>query len=398
MSATEQMTRPVGSGSGHASLMYFGYFMALGALLPFIYLYYERLGLSGVQIGTLAAIPLVVSSLTALLWGAAADALARHRLVLGVALLGSPAVVLMISRVEDYGALALLVAAHAVFISPIVPLLDSAALEAAERARRDYGALRVWGTIGWSISTWLVGALIQNRGARLMFYVYAGVMAVTFVASLFGRPRLHVMRAPLGRGLRSLLFRPDVAIFLLAIFLLSTTTGAVSAFFSIYLDGLGAGEGMIGLAWMVSSVSEIPVMIGAARLKRRVGTGGLLVTGFIVYALRWLLFSIIDDPAWALLPQVLHGLSFGTFLVGGVTYMSERAPEGLGTTAQAVFTTVCYGLASIVGSLGGGFLYDRIGMAGLFRVLFGVAIVSAGVLWAALRLPKPSRRTMLPEP
>ena len=376
-----------GRGTGHSRLMYFGYFMALGAYLPFINLYYVRLGLSGIEIGTLAAIPLVVSSATALIWGAAADALSRHRLVLGLGLLGSPAAVLLISRAGGYAQLAPLVAAYAVFNSAIVPLLDSAALEAAEASGREYGSLRVWGTIGWSISTWIVGTLIQDHGTRLMFYAFAGVMGLTFAASLFGPRRIRRLGSPLGHGLKQLLLRADLLLFLAAVFLLSTTTGAVTAFFSIYLDGLGAGEGMIGLAWMVSSLSEIPVMLGAAWLRRRMGTRGLLLMGFAVYALRWGLFSIIADPAWALLPQLLHGLSFGAFLVGGVTYVSERAPEGLGTTAQAVFTTVSYGLAAIVGTLGGGFLYDRVGMAGLFRVLFVVAALSLGLLWVALRRP-----------
>jgi PPP family 3-phenylpropionic acid transporter len=385
MDATKRSMAAQARGLGHARLMYFGYFLALGAYMPFITLYFERLGLSGLEIGTLAAIPLAVSSATALAWGAAADALRRHRLVLGIALLGCPAAVLLIARTGGYADLALLVAAYAVFNSPIVPLLDSAALEVAEASGREYGSLRVWGTIGWTISTWLVGALIQDHGTRAMFYVFAGVMALTFVASLAGPARIRLLRSSLGHGLRRLLLRADVACFLLAIFLLSTTTAAVTAFFSIYLDGLGASEGMIGLAWMVSSLSEIPVMLGAAWLRRRVGTRGLLVMGFTVYALRWLLFSVITDPTWALLPQLLHGFSFGAFWVGGVTYMSERAPEGLGTTAQAVFSTVCYGLAAIVGSLGGGYLYDRIGMAGLFRTLFVVAAAGLVVLWGALR-------------
>jgi predicted MFS family arabinose efflux permease len=57
---------------------------------------------------------------------------------------------------------------------------------------------------------------------------------------------------------------------------------------------------------------------------------------------------------------------------------------------------VSYGLAAIVGSLGGGLLYDRIGMAGLFRVLLVTALVSVVVLWAALRIRRPGHG--LPEP
>jgi PPP family 3-phenylpropionic acid transporter len=389
MRPNRRATTAAGSGVAHAGLMYFGYFAALGAYLPFINLYYQRLGLSGIEIGTLAAIPLLVSSATALVWGTAADALSRHRLVLGIALLGSPAAVLLISGASRYAELAPLVALYALFNSAIVPLLDSAALEAAQESGRDYGGLRVWGTIGWSISTWAVGALIQDHGTRLMFTTFAAVMGLTWAASLFGRGRRPRPALSIGHGLRRLLLRADVAVFLGAVFLLSTTTGAVTAFFSIYLDELGAGEGMIGLAWMLSSLSEIPVMLGAAKLQRRVGTSGLLLTGFAMYALRWGLFSIIRDPVLALLPQLLHGLSFACFLVGGVTFISERAPEGLGTTAQSVFSTVSYGLAAIVGTLGGGLLYDRIGMAGLFRVLLVTALASVVVLWAALRIRQP---------
>jgi hypothetical protein len=33
------------------------------------------------------------------------------------------------------------------------------------------------GTVGWSISTWLIGRLIQNQGIQFMFYSYASIMA-----------------------------------------------------------------------------------------------------------------------------------------------------------------------------------------------------------------------------
>jgi PPP family 3-phenylpropionic acid transporter len=170
--------------------MYFGYFMALGAYLPFINLYYERLGLSGIEIGTLAAIPLVVSRRPP---SSGVRPPMRLTAPAGaqVGAPGSPAAVLLISRAGGYAQLAPLVAAYAVFNSAIVPLLDSAALEAAEASGREYGSLRVWGTIGWSISTWIVGTLIQDHGTRLMFYAFAGVMGLTFAASLFGPRRIR---------------------------------------------------------------------------------------------------------------------------------------------------------------------------------------------------------------
>jgi thiamine transporter ThiT len=45
--------------------------------------------------------------------------------------------------------------------------------------------------------------------------------------------------------------------------------------------------------------------------------------------------------------QLLHGLSFAAFLVSGVTFVSEQTPQGLSATAQAIYSTVAFGLASI---------------------------------------------------
>jgi PPP family 3-phenylpropionic acid transporter len=93
------------------------------------------------------------------------------------------------------------------------------------------------------------------------------------------------------------------------------------------------------------------------------------------------LLSFIQAPVWALGVQVLRGISYAAFIVGGVTYINERTPEGLSTTAQAIFNTVVFGLGAIVGALLGGYLFDTVGMVTLFRVLTLLALVGLLVFW-----------------
>ncbi|HLE51892.1 MAG TPA: MFS transporter [Anaerolineales bacterium] len=370
----------------YAWAMYFCYYLALGAFLPYINLYYERIGLSGVQIGTLAALPLLVGSVTSLFWGAISDAFHLHGRILSLALLLAPLAVLMLSQASNYYSLVPYVFAYAFMSSPIIPLLDSTALEVARTQRSTYGGLRAWGSIGWSISTLSVGALIQEFNLRIFFYCYAILMGLTFLLSLFQPARITVMRSPLGQGLRRLM-RPEILIFLLSIFLLSVTMSAVNSFFSIYIYGLGAGEGKIGLAWALAAVGEVPVMIFSGKIMRRIGAGGLLKVAFFTFALRWLLFSFIDSPTWVLIVQPLHGLAFAAFLVGGVTYMNARTPEGLSTTAQAIFNAATFGIGSIIGALLGGYLYDTVGMVNLFRILTLVAVAGLAIFWLGSRAP-----------
>ena len=358
----------------NAQALYGFYYMALGAFLPFINLYYERLGLSGVQIGTLAALPVLIGAMIPFLWGAIADAFHLHHVMLQAAFLLAALVVYLLSQADHFVALIPWVLAYAIVTSPIIPLLDSNALEVAKEHHRSYGGLRVWGSIGWAVSTWLVGLMIESRGVRWFFYCYIFLITVTFLFSLFQPAQKLVQRSSLAQGLREL-FRIEFIIFLISIFLLTTASGGVNSFFSLYLDQIGATEGEIGFSWAVAAMSELPVMIFSAAILRRIGAEGLLVMAFLVFIVRWLLYSVIDVPMWALLVQLLHGLSFGAFLVGGVTFVSERTPQGLSATAQAIYSTVAFGLASIAGSMIGGYLYDTVGILVLFRIfsLLGLA-------------------------
>jgi oligosaccharide:H+ symporter len=358
----------------NAQALYCFYYMALGSYMPFINLYYERLGLSGVQIGTLAALPVLITATITFVWAAIADTFRLHRVILQMAFLLAAVAVYGLSQAKYFVALIPWVFAYAIATSPINPLLDSNALEVAKERQYSYGALRVWGSVGWAVSTWLVGLLIEARGTRWFFYSYIALITSAFLFSLFQPARKLVQHSSLFHGLREL-FRAEFILFLVSVFLLTTASGGVNSFFSLYLNRIGATEGQIGFSWALAAVSELPVMVFSAVMLRRIGAEGLLVMASLVFIVRWLLYSVIDVPLWALLVQLLHGLSFAAFLVGGVSFVSERTPPGLSATAQAIYSTATFGLASISGSLIGGYLYDNVGMQNFFRIfsLLGLA-------------------------
>ena len=366
-------------------LLYFFYYMALGSYFPFITLYYERIGLSGVQIGTLAALPLIVTSSTSLLWGVLADTLRLHRRILSLSLLLSAICAYLISKTSEYELLIPIILIYALFTTPIMPLLDTAALDTLETNKGTFGGMRVWGTIGWMISSWLVGEIIDTHGLPCFFYGYIVIIGITFLVSLFQPTRGQILRSPLRQGLRQLLSRRTLFLFLLSTFLLAVTTGSFAYFFSLYMDGLGADEGTIGFAWSLSASTEIPVMVLSGALMNRIGVNGLLSFAFITYAIRWLLFSFIQSPTWALPVQLLQGLSYATFLVASITYINNHTPKGLRTTGQSLLTTTYLGLGPIVGALVGGYFYDTVGMIVLFRIITVLTIVGFGIFILSTR-------------
>ncbi len=372
-------------------LLYLGYYVALGSYLPFINLYYERIGLTGVQIGSLSAISLLVSSSTSIVWSSIADSHRLHRLILRTSLLLSPVPILLLSRASAFAGLLFLVIVYALFSSPISPLLDSAALDIVGRSNATCGGFRVWGTLGWVISTALVGVLIRLSGIQWLFLGYALFALMTFVFSLLQPRRARSSGGPVSSEFRHSFGQRPFLLSLFAMLLLAMTIGAANSFFSLYLDRLGASEGTIGIAWAVAAISEVPLILYSAGVMKRTGPEGLLNIAFVAYALRWAIYSSISSPAWILPVQLLQGVSFAAFQVGGVSFVNDRTPGSISTIGQAIFSTISYGLGSIAGSMVGGIMYDTVGMIAMFRIL---SVLAMGA-FVVFRMASPRAKCVL---
>jgi PPP family 3-phenylpropionic acid transporter len=220
-------------------------------------------------------------------------------------------------------------------------------------------------------------------------------MAATFLCSLFQPARTHLLQAPVRRSLRALLSQRGFLLFLISVFCAALTLGTVYPFLSLYLNGIGASAGTIGLAWTLAAITEVPIMLGAGVLVRRLSSRGLLKVAFVVLAVRWFALSFIQNPFWALATQLLHGLSFRAYWIAAVNMVNDWAPEGLETTAMAILTIVASGLAAIFGSLLGGFFYDHLGMSLLFRVLSLVAVIGLGII-LTIKVPPPKAASRWP--
>ena len=148
---------------------YFCFYAAGAALMPFLVLYYEILGLSGRQIGFLAGISPLVSLVGAPLWGGLADITRRHKLVWTIAIAGAITMALVLSQVTVFLLLIPVVIIYALFAAPIIPLADNAVMALLGDRKNQYGRQRIWGAVGWGVAAPFIGQLIESRGLQWAF-------------------------------------------------------------------------------------------------------------------------------------------------------------------------------------------------------------------------------------
>jgi PPP family 3-phenylpropionic acid transporter len=163
--------------------------------------------------------------------------------------------------------------------------------------------------------------------------------------------------------------------FLVASLIVWSANAMINAFFSIYLVSLNAPTVLVGSAWAVGALVEVPIMLAFPLIARRVALNRLLALGAVAFLARIVVLSLTSDPYVAAATFVLHGLGYALLLVGGVTYVAGLAPRGRAATAQGVFAGVAAGLAMALGPAVAGLVANATNLHTMFVVAAGVMAV-----------------------
>ncbi len=364
---------------------YFFQYAGIGAYSPYLTLYYRNLGLSGPDIGILAAIQPLATAVLAPLWGLVADRWGVHRMVLRIGVIGAAAVALLLLGATSFWQFLPLIALLAFFVSPSSPLLDSYGVTISERRGIGFGAIRIWGSIGYIVTTWLGGWFMGQSITRWFLLAYAATLIMLAVSTL-GLPTLKLRsQTRVWGGAAAVVRQPAMLVLLLTFFLISSSTSPSYSLFGIYLTELGGSAGLVGVASGLSAVSELPIMIFGGWLLTKLGARRMLTISLICYVIRFALYSVVPQPNWVLPIQLLHGLTFGLYLMSSVTLMHQMLGKQFAATAQGLLSST-FSFGQITGSLVGGVLLDRYGVFMIFRISAIGMILALAVLLVGTRL------------
>lgn len=152
------------------STTYFLYFAALSAIVPFIALYYQSLGLTGGQVGMLLGVPLLVTLFASPFWTGLADARNRHKLTLLVTMAMAVFLMAIFPTIRTFALALPFIMSFAFFSAPIMALVDNAILSKLGSQQDMYGRVRLWGTVGWGFDAPIAGGILQRYGLPFMFF------------------------------------------------------------------------------------------------------------------------------------------------------------------------------------------------------------------------------------
>ncbi|OMD85132.1 MULTISPECIES: MFS transporter [Paenibacillus] len=338
--------------------------LAGGSFGSYLTLLFVHNGLDSGQIGILMATGTLIAITIQPIWGIVSDRYNQTRLVL-ILSVAIPALLAVFYRSEYFIVLLLVYTLSTIFSSTQAPIADSYAISAAKRAGATYGSIRLMMSIGAAVGAYLGGLYVSSFSVStiwlpfLMFNLIAVLIALTLPKQA---EENHMMRQSFSQGVKKLLGNRVFLAFLGGSFLVNQTMTAFGTYFVIAFQSVGGSTRYAGIALFLASVTNVPSMLFASKVIKKLGRERTLLLGALIYVLRWGIQVAFPYPSVMIGVQVLHGLSFGFFYIAAVEYVSQITSNEMQATGQSVFNMVFSGFAGVVGNLLNGFLLNQGGV------------------------------------
>lgn len=338
--------------------------LAGGSFGSYLSLLLVHNGLNSGQIGILMATGTLVAITIQPMWGIISDRYNQTRLVL-ILSVAVPALLAVFYRSEYFIVLLLVYTCSTIFSSTQAPIADSYAISAANRAGATYGSIRLMMSIGAALGAYAGGVYVSTFSVSTIWlpFLFFNLIAVLIAFTLPKQAEEnHMMRQTFTQGVRQLLGNRVFLAFLGGSFLVNQTMAAFGTYFVIAFQSVGGSTRYAGIALFLASVTNVPSMLFASKVIKRLGRERTLLLGALIYVLRWGIQVAFPYPSVMIGVQVLHGLSFGFFYIAAVEYVSQITSNEMQATGQSVFNMVFAGFSGIVGNLLNGFLLNQGGV------------------------------------
>ena len=364
-----------------------------GAYLSSLGIYLGNIGM-GTSIGAFFAVQGIVSLFMPALMGIVADKWIPAQRLLGMCQ-GLAAVFMALAGLMGmrYGAdvtfaqIFPFYAASVAFFMPTVALGISVSYNALERGGLDtmsaYPPIRVFGTIGFIVSMWIVDLTDFKEDYRQLFISAAWSLVLAIYAFTLpncptsgGKRSASIVEA-LGLRAFTLFGNRQMRQFFIFSFMLGMCLQVTFGFAGTFMSDFGqnpdyADAFAVRHNIMLSSLSQVSETLCILLIPfflKRLGIKKVMLISMLAWVCRFGFFGLGDPEGgvWLfVLSMIVYGVAFDFFNISGSLFVDLNTTDDIRSSAQGVFMMMTNGLGATVGSLlsqmvVNRFVYNRLG-------------------------------------
>ena len=380
--------------------------LAISQILPFLPLYVAQLGVISHESlsmwsGLTFSVTFLVSAIVSPMWGSLADRKGR-KLMLLRASLGMAIAILLQAFATNVWQLFFLRAVMGL-TSGYIP--NAMALVASHVPRERSGwalstlsTAQITGVIGGPL---LGGFLADHVGLRMVFYITAFLLLVSFLVTLFlikegPRPQFNKSEKLSGKAVFATLPYPGLVISLfVTTMVIQLCNGSISPILALFIKSMSPDSTNIAfLSGMIAAVPGVSALISAPRLGKlgdRIGTGRILLGTLTFAVILFFAMSFVTTPFQLGVLRFILGFADGAMLPAVQTlllkYISERVTGRIFGYNQSFMY-----LGNVAGPLIGASISAMAGFRWVFIVTAVIVLINLWQLAVMLRRAQPVRQ------
>jgi MFS transporter, PPP family, 3-phenylpropionic acid transporter len=374
-------------------IIFFLSYASFSAWLSFYNLFLKKyIGFSDSQVGLISGVQQINILLVLPIWGIMADRFGRRNILL---------VALFVTLCLFYGFLFqklffsffIFTFFITLFYSPLSSLLDTIALDYNEQANHSsYGNIRLWGSLGWAISSLTIGNILSIKNLNLIFPIASLLMLLSWLIVFFTFKSLSVKKNLIALKMthvRELVLNDRrLSIFLFIILLYGISSAPIQYYINMYYAEIGAANKYVGYAYAVQALSELPFFYFGQFIVNKIGAKKLMIVTMGVTMLRMLAYGLTSNPIIAIIIGSSHGICLALFMVAVVTHVHRFIPNEWRATGQSFIYSCYFGGGLAIGNIWIGFLSQTLSVRSAMIIeslLTGILILTTIMVFKAMR-------------
>ena len=360
-------------------------FAVWGAYLTSMGGYLASVGL-GAYIGYFYSIQGFVSIIMPALMGIVADRWMQAQKVLSLChfLAGSAMIVASLYCIQasdnvDFSTLFGLYSISVAFFMPTIALTNSVSYNALDKAGLDavktFPPIRVFGTVGFIVSMWIVD--LSGWQTTSLQFLWSGILSVVLALYSLTMPKCETnankstgnIAQALGLEAFKLFKNYRMALFFVFSMLLGCCLQITNGYAGPFLQSFGINEiyqGTFGVEHSnilisLSQMSETLCILLIPFCLSRFGIKKVMLMSMLAWALRFGFFAIGNpgDGVWLLiLSMIVYGIAFDFFNISGSLFVDKETDIRIRNSAQGVFMMMTNGFGASLGMIVAGWVMN----------------------------------------
>lgn len=313
-----------------------------------------------------------------------------------------------------FGTLFTLYSISVAFYMPTLALTNSVAYNALTKAGldtvKDFPAIRVFGTVGFICTMWLVD--LMGFQANEFQFATSGLIGILLFLYTFSLPACPVSSSnekqsiseALGLKAFALFKQKRMAIFFIFSMLLGVSLQITNGFANPFITSFGSipeyadtfGVQHANMLISLSQMSETLCILLIPFFMKRFGIKNVMLIAMFAWVLRFGLFGAGNPGSgvWMfILSMIVYGVAFDFFNISGSLFVDKSTDSEIRSSAQGLFMLMTNGIGATIGTLGAQQVVNHFTVDGVTEwqscwYIFAAYALVVGIAFALVFRPK----------